>query len=82
MAGDGLVVEDFGDGLGGECGLFDGFDDEAGKGFLAERDEDECAGSELLVGLVGQNIRSGAEDFGGGDLVVVHDIIIYERRQR
>jgi hypothetical protein len=31
-----------------------------------------------LVGFVGENIGASAKNFGGGDLVVVHDHIIYD----
>ena len=76
MLGDGLVVEDFGDGLGGESGLLGRLGDQTRDGFFAEGNKDGGAGWEFLIGFVGENVGAGAEDFSRGNLIVVHVSII------
>ncbi len=72
MGGQRLVDEEFDDGLGGEVGSLDAFENNAGNGALAEGNEDDVAGLEVVEALgggVSQNAASAvAEDFSGNYL--------------
>ena len=52
MKWQGLIIEDFFYGLGGEVGLVDFFDDETGDSFFAKGNKDESAGLEFLIVFV------------------------------
>ena len=74
-----LGVKDAGDGAGLKIDCRDGAPDDAGARSAAEGDDDDLAGAEFLIRMVGQNTGALPEDAGGDDLVehslILHDII-------
>lgn len=82
MRGDGVGVEQFHDGLGGEVDFRDFFQDEAGDDFFAEGDEDDVAGLEGEVRGIGERAAVLAENFGGYYLVKHRFIIAYLKCRR
>lgn len=69
VRGDGIGVEELGDGFGGKVDLGDFSQDDTGDDFFAEGNEDEVTRSEFEVGRIGQYAAAGAENFGGDDLI-------------
>ncbi len=50
-------------GFGGEIDAFHAAKNDAGDGFAAQRNEDELAGEETLVGRVGERAAAKPKDF-------------------
>lgn len=75
VEGNGIGVEEFGDGFGREIDFGDFFEDEASDDFFAEGDEDDMAGHKRDVRGIGERAAALAVDFGG-DYLVEHTVII------
>ncbi len=65
MGGNGGRMEEAEDGLSWEINRGDALFDDAENSAATDRDEDEVAGEERLVGGIGENAAASAKNFSG-----------------